>query len=80
MQFAFDLISDLHIETWPQFDWKDQATSPFCVVAGDIAKDRQVVYDTLRHLSESYQSVYIYQANNAALRAKKILLPGYIIT
>jgi len=41
MQFAFDLISDLHIETWPQFDWKDQATSPFCVVAGDIAKDRQ---------------------------------------
>jgi predicted phosphohydrolase len=64
MQFAFDLISDLHIETWPQFDWKDQATSPFCVVAGDVAKDRQVVYDTLKHLSECYQAVFYIDGND----------------
>ena len=40
MKFAFDLISDLHIETWPDFDWTGQATSPYCVVAGDVARDR----------------------------------------
>jgi hypothetical protein len=64
MQFSFDLISDLHVETWPEFNWKDQATSPFCIVAGDIAKDRQVLYDTLRHLSESYQAVFYIDGND----------------
>jgi hypothetical protein len=29
MLFAFDLISDLHVDTWPKpFDWTGQATSP----------------------------------------------------
>ena len=56
MTFAFDLISDLHQETWPTFNWKDQATSPFCVVAGDIGDDRQQVIETLRHLGTCYRS------------------------
>jgi hypothetical protein len=66
MQFAFDLISDLHIETWPQqeFDWKDRATSPFCVVAGDIAKDRDVVYNVLKHLGSCYQAVFYIDGND----------------
>ena len=46
MQFAFDLISDLHVETWDSFDWTGQATSPYCVVAGDVARDRQRLLDT----------------------------------
>ena len=47
MSFAFDLISDLHVETWDQFDWSHQATSPVCVLAGDIGRDRDTVTRTL---------------------------------
>ena len=43
MSFAFDLISDLHGETWPEFVWTGQATSAYCVVAGDLARDRDIV-------------------------------------
>ena len=41
MSFAFDLISDIHAETWPDFDWTGKATSAYCVVAGDLARDKQ---------------------------------------
>lgn len=64
MQFSFDLISDLHVETWPSFDWTGQATSPFCVVAGDIAKDRTVVLETLQHLSQCYRMVFYIDGND----------------
>ena len=64
MSLAFDLISDLHIETWDHFDWEGQATSPVCVVAGDIAKDRDIVTKTLRHLSKCYQAVFYIDGND----------------
>lgn len=64
MQFSFDLISDLHIETWNDFNWEDQATSPYCVVAGDVAKDRMTVLKTLAHLSKSYQAVFYIDGND----------------
>ena len=47
MNFSFDLISDLHVETWNEFDWSGQATSPYCVVAGDVARDRSLLIDAL---------------------------------
>lgn len=64
MSFAFDLISDLHVETWGQFDWDHQATSPVCVVAGDIARDRDTVIRTLRHLGRCYQAVFYIDGND----------------
>lgn len=64
MQFSFDLISDLHIETWDSFDWTGQATSPYCVVAGDVARDQQVLIDTLTHLGQCYQSVFYIDGND----------------
>jgi len=65
MQFAFDLISDLHVETWGQgFDWTGQATSSVCVVAGDIARDRRTVINTLRHLGQCYQAVFYIDGND----------------
>ena len=64
MSLAFDLISDLHVETWDQFDWEGQATSPVCVVAGDVAKDRDTVTRTLRHLSKCYQAVFYIDGND----------------
>ena len=64
MSFAFDLISDLHRETWPDFDWTGQATSSYCVVAGDIARDRTTVVDTLKHLCKCYQAIFYVDGND----------------
>jgi hypothetical protein len=64
MSFAFDLISDLHVETWDDFNWTGQATSPYCIVAGDIARDRKTVIDTLRHLGSCYQAVFYVDGND----------------
>ena len=64
MTFAFDLISDLHVETWNKFDWTGQATSPVCVVAGDIARNIDLTVETLKHLSECYQAVFYIDGND----------------
>ena len=64
MQFTFDLISDLHVETWDDFDWTHQATSPYCVVAGDVSKDRKLLAETLKHLGECYQGVFFIDGND----------------
>jgi predicted phosphodiesterase len=63
MSLAFDLISDLHIDTWGDFNWEGQATSPVCVVAGDIARDRDMVTRSLRHLGKVYQAVFYIDGN-----------------
>lgn len=64
MQFNFDLISDLHIETWNEFDWSGQATSPYCIVAGDVARDSEVLRDTLEHLGTCYPGGVFYIDGN----------------
>lgn len=64
MTFTFDLISDLHIETWDEFDWTGQATSPYCVVAGDVCRDRTVLVDVLTHLGQCYAAVFYIDGND----------------
>jgi hypothetical protein len=64
MTFAFDLISDLHVETWNQFNWTGQATSPYCVVAGDVCRDRTLLVDTLTHLGQCYPGGVFYIDGN----------------
>lgn len=64
MTFAFDLISDLHVETWGGFDWTDQPTSPYCVVAGDVSRDHNIVIETLKHLSRCYATVFYIDGND----------------
>jgi predicted phosphohydrolase len=64
MRFAFDLISDLHLETWGDFNWEGLATSPVCVVAGDIARDRDLLIQTLKHLGKCYQAVFYIDGND----------------
>lgn len=63
MQISFDLISDLHVETWPEFDWQYRATSPYCVVAGDVASDNKILRQTLKHLGQNYQAVFYIDGN-----------------
>lgn len=64
MTFAFDLISDLHVETWDSFDWTDQPTAPYCVVAGDVSRDHVLVAETLEHLSSCYAGVFYIDGND----------------
>ena len=64
MEFSFDLISDLHVETWDEFDWTGQPTSPYCVVAGDVSQDRKRLIDTLTHLGNCYQGVFYIDGND----------------
>lgn len=64
MQFTFDLISDLHIDTWNEdFDWQGKATSAHCVVVGDLARDRSQVVECLTHLGRCYQAVFYIDGN-----------------
>jgi UDP-2,3-diacylglucosamine pyrophosphatase LpxH len=64
MTFAFDLISDLHVETWDNFDWAGQPTSPYCVVAGDVSRDHDMVAKTLDHLNQCYAGVFYIDGND----------------
>ena len=64
MTFSFDLISDLHVDTWPRFDWTGIATSPVAVVAGDIAMDRNDLVEVLSHLGKNYQAVFYIDGND----------------
>ena len=59
---TFDLISDLHIDH-KGLDWTQQSTSPICVVAGDVARDPQLLCDTLAHLAENYVAVLYIDGN-----------------
>ncbi len=65
MSMTFDLISDLHLETWPgEFDWTGQPTSPVCVVAGDISSDPRIVRNCLKHLANCYAAVFYIDGND----------------
>lgn len=65
MTFAFDLISDLHVESWDnRFEWKEQPTSPVCVVVGDVASQRSQLVKTLAHLGSCYQAVFYIDGND----------------
>jgi predicted phosphohydrolase len=63
MNFNFDLISDLHTQTWADFDWHGAATSQICVLAGDVAKDPKDLEKALKHLTECYQAVFYIDGN-----------------
>ena len=56
MQITFDLISDLNIIY--DFDWEGQPTSLYCVVAGNVSRDRNVLFETLKHLGNQYKTVF----------------------
>jgi predicted phosphodiesterase len=64
MQFCFDLISDLHVDQNNSLDWRGQATSPVCVVAGDVGRDRKKTLAALEHLGTCYQAVFYIDGNS----------------
>ena len=77
MHFAFDLISDLHVETWDKFDWDGQPTSPYCVVAGDVSRDPEILRETLEHLGQKYAGVFYIDGNDEHRYYLENLTNGY---
>lgn len=63
MNFSFDFISDLHVRPEEEFSWSGQQTSLYCVVAGDLARDRETLLRTLRSLSTCYMGVLYIDGN-----------------
>lgn len=65
MQLTFDLISDLHLETWNEpFDWSGRATSTYAVIAGDVCKDRNKLLNCLTEIGKNYQAVFYLDGND----------------
>jgi len=78
MTVAFDLISDLHIDTWPtEFDWTGCATSPYAIVAGDISADRTLLFKALRNLGQCYRAVFFIDGNDEHARLYNNLSQSY---
>jgi len=58
LPFTVDLISDLNLESADDFTWDGCATSLFCVVAGNVARELSVVEQALTTLSRCYRGVF----------------------
>lgn len=58
MDLSFDIISDLNLTQEDKFIWEDKVTSLFCLVAGNISSDLNLVRKTLNYLSTMYQGVF----------------------
>lgn len=58
MQASFDIISDLNLTAEDSFSWDGKATSLYCIIPGNISKDKSVVQATLTHLSKVYHGVF----------------------
>lgn len=57
MILTFDLISNLDLDNWKNFNWSGLGTSQICVVAGDVATNRNITINALHHLSQCYNAV-----------------------
>ena len=65
MKIHFDLISDLHVDTWDeQFSWEGKATSPYAVVAGDISRVRSELRPILKEISRHYLMTMFVDGND----------------
>jgi len=58
MTINFDLISDLYLTELDGVSWEGKATSLFCIVAGNISNDHDVLFEFLETISEFYEAVF----------------------
>lgn len=58
MSISFDIISDLNLSPNDKFEWADNVTSLFCIVAGNVSHDIRTVQRTLTYLSTCYQGIF----------------------
>jgi len=58
MIINFDLISDLYLNDLDDFSWEGKVTSLFCIVAGNISSNHNVLFDFLERISQYYEGVF----------------------
>jgi UDP-2,3-diacylglucosamine pyrophosphatase LpxH len=78
MQFSFDLISDLHVDSVDQFVWSGQPTSTTCIVAGDVGRNRTKTLEALQHLAQCYQAVFYIDGNDEHANQIEFLETSYL--
>ena len=65
MKIHFDLISDLHVDSWDEeFSWEGMATSPYAVIAGDISRERANIRPILEEISKHYLMTMFVDGND----------------
>jgi predicted phosphodiesterase len=65
MKIHFDLISDLHIDSWDEtFSWEGKATAPYAVVAGDVSRERADIRPVLQEISKNYLMTMYVDGND----------------
>jgi len=64
MTMTFDLVSDLHLSLGESVPGVNDPTSPICVVAGDVARDRDTVIRSLTDLADRYEYVIYVDGND----------------
>jgi hypothetical protein len=58
MTFNFDLISDLNLEKNEEIDLRGKQTSIFCIVSGNVSRDRNTLVSALEHICDCYRAVF----------------------
>lgn len=58
MKIGFDLISDLNLDIDNQFTWENKATSLYCLLAGNVSSDLQILENALIELSKYYHGIF----------------------
>ena len=65
MKIHFDLISDLHVDSWnEEFSWEGKATSPYAVVIGDVTRERSNLHPVLKEISKHYLMTMFVDGND----------------
>jgi len=77
MKHSIDLISDLYLTKDTVFTWNQIPTSLFCVVAGNISEDREVLKAALRHLGTCYRAVLFTDGPLEHIRTLSDLTQSY---
>lgn len=55
---TFDVISNLNLTKSEKFSWKDKSSGIYCIIAGNISNDMQIVFTVLDTLSSHYESIF----------------------
>ncbi len=58
MSLNFDLISDLYLSSMKNVSWKNKITSPFCIIAGNVTSDHNILYEFFKELSKYYKAIF----------------------
>lgn len=57
-EVGFDIIGDINLQQGERFSWENKATSPYCILTGNISSDLNTIIEIVVHMSKRYQGVF----------------------